>query len=212
MADRDEIIHLLTAARAEHSVSRTRELIETAVDLCGKWETSGGGIESALLRAEALAELAVEEETPQARAYTWGKSLSVLQKQWNSSPEPEIAERYALLAVDCTQDVLSSLESRQRQKHLGSARKNLDEGIAKAISSQMRASLLARKSSVLRQQCIFELTPEAQVRLAEESLRCSTRAVEECNEAGTFLELGLAEWAMARHSRTVRKLTQVQRS
>lgn len=202
MTTRDEILELLTTARAERSAERSKQLLEAAIHACENWEQCGGGVQATIIRSQAFAELAVEETLPQTRTAQWKKALNVLETQWNVSPTPEIGEMYGFLAVDCFQDMLSSLELGDRQKILRRGRKYLDNSIDQTTNSQMLASLLARKSSVLRHLSICEFTSDARLRLLEESLRCANRAVEESKEAATLLELGLSEWALSRYELT----------
>jgi tetratricopeptide (TPR) repeat protein len=102
----------------------------------------------------------------------------------------------------CFQDVLSDFDLRTRQQYLRAARDKVDAAIKSDPSDSVAAALSARKSSVLRYLGLTEVTPENRLHRLEEAQRCATRAVALQRANFTVLELGIAEWTLARHERT----------
>lgn len=205
MANHDEIIRILTCARAERSRNRAQQLLNQAIRMSEAWETTGGGVESAILKSQAFAELAEEENSPEKRTMRWNNALRALESRWKTSGDPQIAEAYGCVAVDCSQDNLSSLERVDQQRILLTARDYVDKYIDQVSDPAISGSLLARKSSILRQLSLYDLSPETRIGHLQEGWRCAHRAVEQSKQAGTILELGLSEWALARYESTDKK-------
>ena len=103
MVTGDNVVDLLIAARAEHSIERSKQLLEAAIRACESLKESVYKVQAALTKAQAFAELALQEVSPQNRTTQWRNALDALESQWKVSPNPEIAEMYGSLAVDCFQ-------------------------------------------------------------------------------------------------------------
>lgn len=203
MPDRREVVDLLLGAHAERSVTKAKQMLSNAVRLCDVWGMEGGSTEAIILKAQALAELAYEQDDAVGRAAQWKSSLDVLDEGWQLEKRAELAESYASLAVDCYQDELSDMDSAQRQRMLRGARDRLDEALLlPSLDNVATADLLARKSSVLRHLAISDLTADARKRRLEEAFRSAERGAQLSKTAATILELGLSEWALARFEPT----------
>jgi hypothetical protein len=202
MAMRDEITRLLVSARTECSRERAQELFKASIQLCQTWEKSERSPEPSIFKAQALRELAFEEDSPFDRVERWNDALRTLQHRWEIAPGGELADAYADLAVDCFQDILSSLALADRNKILRTARDYLTAALSHTTDVEASAALLARKSSVLRHLSLSEFSPDARVNRLDESLGCATLAVERSRQPWTLLELAQSEWALARYERT----------
>lgn len=202
-ADFETIARTLTAARAERTSGRARSLFEAVLNLCDAWDKRGGGTQAVILKAQTYAELALEASTPPDRTSLWKSSLATLEApREQGSPAADVAEAYGSVAVDCFQDVFSDLDFRSRQQVLRTARDGLDSVLNEAGDVTVAGVLLARKSSVLRHLALAELTPDGRVRRLGQAVGCAGRAVQHVTSRFTLLELGLSEWALARHETT----------
>jgi hypothetical protein len=198
-----EISLLLSRAKAETSPQNTRRLLEAALKMSIEFEQSEYVTEAVILKARIFAQLAVEERTARARTAQWKKSMATLEALWKKGPQVTLADAFGLLTVDCYQDVFSDLDLADRQKFLRTGRDCLDHAIDHLCSdSHEKSNLLARKSSILRQLAMSDVTRELRTKRFAESLGCARRAVELSKNQGSLLELGLSEWAVARYQQT----------
>lgn len=197
----DDVAQALASARTERTSERARRFFEAAVQMCDSWYGTTRSTQALILKAEAYAELALESATPRDRTASWKKALATL----NPSVEPELplsadlADAFAAISVDCFQDVFSELDFRGRLTILRSAKDRIDTVLGNIRDKSTTGELLARKSSVLRHLALGDPTPESRVRRLGEAQRCASRGVEQIRNWSTTLELGLSEWALARH-------------
>jgi hypothetical protein len=202
MSDLDETLALLVAARAERSPKRSRELFDLSLRSCDS-DANGDGVATSILKAQILGEIAYEEGKAEDRTRRWLQAIGILEKHWKLSPNLGIADAHASLAVDCFQDVFSTIEFAPRLKILRNARDYLDYSMKQLCNSeQAKATLLTRKSSVLRHLSLGDQTPEARSRRSDESVGCARRAVQLFRYPGSILELAQAEWQRARYEPT----------
>lgn len=200
----DDVAQVLASARAERTSERARHFFKVALGMCDSSYEITRSTQALILKAHTYGELALEATTPAERTAFWRKALTTVDPS-GPSGEPELASASDLakassaIAVDCFQDVFSDLDFRARQTFLRSARDRIDAVLGKTADTSTIGELLARKSSVLRHLALGELTPQGRVRRLDESQRCASRGVQQVRSWSTVLELGLSEWALARH-------------
>lgn len=209
MNTREEVLTILTAARIERGAERSYRLFEAALRLCEEWKQTVGGTDPLIQHALILSEIAYEESSPKNRAQRWGRALSILESSLRGCIEPEVAETYASLAVDCHQDIFSSLTSADRLKSLRTARNFIDAALKQQHLNDIKATLLARKSSLWRQLAMYEISSEQKVNFLNKSMRCADLAVQTSRQIATILESALSLWAWARYEATDEKYSEI---
>ena len=190
-----DIARTLSEARAERKQEVAITLFQVALRLCDAWYSAAGGTDALILRAQTYAELAYEQSTPAARTASCRDALDTLRPQ--ASHTPEIADAYALLAVDCFQDLFNNLNFRSRLEILRAARDRLDQASSGAMPPAISSVLLSRKSSVLRHLALAEVAPDSRLRRLKEAVRCAALATQRERNKFTLLELGLSGWALS---------------
>lgn len=200
MTNNPTITDLLVAARGERSAQRSRQLFELALAACDS-NDSAVAHGRALLKAQTLAEIALEESKGEDRTKRWLEAIKSLSEAWKESPIAEIADVNAAISVDCFQDLLSDMEFAERLKLLRKARDMLDTSL-KQKDQTNKAFLLARKSSVLRHLSYGDPTPEGRISRLDEAVACGLLSVNSLRMPAGTLELAQAQWQRARYENT----------
>lgn len=196
----ERIHELVSAAHAERRRSAAIGCLESALQACITWHKEDGCVSALTHQAEVQAQIAIEQDAAGKRSYTWDLAFAVLEPA--SKSDAQAADVYASLAVDCFQDLLSDLDLRHRQQILRRARDRLDAALASVGGGAPSSVLLCRKSSVLRHLSQSDVTEDARLQRLDEARRCAALGVQRERNPFTVLELGLAEWACARHEST----------
>lgn len=199
---KEEIERSLIAARAERVFEKSQRYYESALKACEEWNKSNKEQGSVIYFSKILGELALEESDSKKRLERWTSAIKKLDYQWKINPTFELAEAYAFLSVDCVQDRFCDFESSLRQKFLRNGKNYIDKILNQKINKNMEASLLARKSSILRYLSLIDVSPEFRFKRLNESLRSAQKAVEIDASPSNALELALSEWTLARHETT----------
>lgn len=206
------IFDLLAAAHAEPSHERTLGFLLSALKECEQWDSEKTGIDAKLVMVQVLTELALEETIGSKRGDRWRRAVDVIEIESKRTPDPRVASTFGFVAVDCFQDILSDIPYGARVATLRSARDSLDGAIRQYQSTADAASLLSRKSSVLRHLAMTDVTEYQQIQRFEESHRCAAKAVENARTEETLLELALSEWAVAARENSDQKYVERLRS
>jgi hypothetical protein len=202
------IAESLSKARSEENIRDSKHFYELALSYCEEIETietSETDIQIYILKATILGELALEEDLVENRQKQWKKSFAVLDSipLFENNPNPDIAIAYALLAVDCFQDLFSNLGKKEKLRILRTAKTHLDsclnrKGLDENISNKKQCELLIRKSSVLRHIALKEEIEDTQLNRLHESVRCAEKAVSLSKHSTSMLNLALSKWAYFR--------------
>lgn len=151
-----EINQLLSIARSEASRLKVQESLARARALAE--QIGGSNAENWLVKADVYATAAIEENNPGTRSDHWRRCLDVCNKAWKKSHAAITADRTAIYSVDCYQDNLSDFEQQERLGFLAAAKKVVEEASYGAQDDSTKATLLSRKSSVMRHQALGQFT------------------------------------------------------
>jgi len=146
-----------------------------------------------------LARVAVSRET---RAKYWSEAFQATRNGWEKSPHISLAEAMANVAVDCFQDEFNSMAEVERTYQLREARRTVDATLKMSLSAREKASLFARKSSLIRHLATTENTPRLRRQRLEEAGRVVSFALKQWQDPPLLLEAAAAQWALASTERT----------
>lgn len=202
MSTREKVFSVLTAARSERNAQRSFRLFNEALQLAEEWQRTIGGSEPLIQQAQILSEMAYEESSPENRSQRWRKALALLKRSLTDGVSAEMASAYALLAVDCQQDSFSNVSEAARLEYLRTARGFVKTALEQPQADEMKGILLARKSSLLRHQAVYELSSQQKLSRLQESVRCADLAVNTSRQIGTILESAISKATWAPHELT----------
>lgn len=194
---RSQVVQRLFAARLEREPGVARRLLTESVHLADRLIKLTSEGEAKALRADALVELALLETTIKNRETYWRRALQTFRGPLDSVG----AEAFASVAVDFTQDDLLGLLDVERLQVLSGVLKTVNSTL-KEIPDARQATLLARKSSVLRQLAHFQSDKPAKLAMVQGAIRCANAAATRNKTPGVVVELGACEWAAAQYSRS----------
>jgi len=191
----DEFDRSIRSARSEVNRERAIRHFEAAVHACDAWSRALGGSQPLDLKATTLAELAVEEPTPELRRNRWSRALHELHVAVQLAPgNPYVADTFGAVAVDHFQDVLSGIDLHARQHVLRIARHEIDSALEAKPDAHLAAVLLSRRSSIIRHLATEELSATVRSQRLDEAVRCAELAVSKDRSPYALLELAIAEW------------------
>jgi tetratricopeptide (TPR) repeat protein len=201
--DVDGVKALLVAAHKEPTADRTRTLLMQARAMVRDAAEQAIDPECVVLHTEICRDLAWEGGSPAERTDWWHQALRVVQAAAQKLAHVDVLAADASLAVDYAQDTYSEAPLDSIQTALRASRDRCSHAIVTMTPSPQRSVLLARKSAVLRHLALLASSSERQHGDLQEATRCAQRAVEDDHEdASAVLELGMAEWYLARHQLT----------
>lgn len=206
MISQNEIAELISTGKFEYSYDKSNTLFQKAAKLAEEWvKRESGDFQGCIFGKEAFRELALNNMQPTKRTSFWNSALKAL--HWIEPLNSNMfVDAYAELVVDVFQDEFSDMSSAERHRLLRCAKVKINSSIDKCSEKQTKGLLLARKSSIIRQQALG-LQTEEKLKLLSEAHRCSSIANDfnELENAAIILELGLVEWALARLQKTDQK-------
>ena len=194
-----EIRELLTHAGAERTHASAMAHLSKASQLVDALARDGVSCELLLLQADVLSTMAVEEHHAKRRGDLWRRTMKILQGAWRQFETSEAADRLAIAAVDCYQDTLSDVAADDRNKFLTAAKSAVEKALHSVDSDMTKATLLARKSSVMRHTAMYALANDARKRIFDACVRCTDLARKLSENHGVLVEAGQANWAFARY-------------
>lgn len=192
------VLQIVESAHAETSPSRSEALYLSAIEKCDAILKTEKANHVFVIKAQSFKELALQSQSLKSRNLLWTKCLDTLVKPLHQDVVPVLAENLAICTAEMLQDQFCDLEFSERRRRLRQSMNYVDDCLTKYTSSTVVATLLARKSSLLRSRAHLEMSPNQSRSTVQESRRCALKAVDTHDHAGAQFELALSHWALAR--------------
>ena len=161
--------------------------------------TTNPSVEDRLVKSWIQRELALESVKPTVRTRHWREALKALRDD-EKPADLRLTWHRGSIAVDVVQDRYSDMEGDDKVRCLNDALSQIERAKVAPLSDPELGQLLGRKASLLRVRATYT---EKRVGDFAEPLKCAELAAKKNTEdLGLVLELGLSEWAYARHERT----------
>jgi hypothetical protein len=152
--------------------------------------------------SQVLAELARVTVSRELRSKYWGEAFRAARNGWEKDRNIALADSVANVAVDCFQDEFNPMPELEQTYQLREARRVTEDALKMPLSAREKAHLFARKSSLLRQLAVTEISPRLKRQRLEEAGRVVSLALKQSLDPPLLLEAAAAQWALASTERT----------
>lgn len=144
-------------------------------------------------KIEILTDLAKEVTFPSKKLFYWQQALDegfiILENQ-----QPVFVNYLAKKMVALLRDPYVALPKRELDTKIATIKSSVDNAI-NISTGNLKASLLSRKSSLLRRMASNQLTRSSQIQLTKKAIRCSQKAIEaDSTSWDAYLSLALSYW------------------
>ena len=184
---------LLAEARNSKSSKSAKNLLTKAKILCGNLRNQKNSIFH-YFNTEILSELSCESDKPSEKSSYWLECIKESFKSSEFLSDYRYDIYFSRKIIDYIQDPNTCIMKNDANTLFSNIKNKIDNHISLTDSLE-KAQLLSTKSAIMRYASGFQTTRIQQIKLADESVRCATRSLEEYSDHWSpYLELGLSLW------------------
>jgi len=191
-------LRALSIARAADERRECLSAIDTGLQAIKDSSIKGWQVEIA--KAYLLRELAYESETLATRTNAWERCMRALRSAARvSNDHIDVVAVSASMVVDAVQDTTHAMTRHDRQSAIREAKHLVEAATRRGeLPDAAKSYLLTRKAALLRYESGYEKMSGRRLPVAQEAVRCAEAAVRAVDDPGTRIELGMAQWWLAR--------------
>lgn len=197
-----EVLQLIETANSELSPDRSNALYRLAIENCDAVIKTRKDDFGFVLKSQSLRELALQSKSLKSRTCLWKQCLDTLSIRLTKGLSPVLAEHLAICTAAMFQDQFCDLTFTEQRKRLSEAMTYVNDCLKEHPTPTISASLLARRSSLLRFRTQIEMTHRQKYSTLQEAHRCAIKAIDTYEHTGAKFELALSKWALARFETT----------